>query len=202
MKLGGKQLIRAPKQQVWDALMNPDFLKRSIPGCESVELIGENQYQATVVAAVGPVKAKFTGKILMSDLDSPNSYRVTFVGEGGLAGAAEGLAGVKLVDEGSDTALIYEVEAKVSGKIAQIGSRLIDATANKLAGQFFAKFNQVLTGKDEPEKTLKSQGEPLSGKIISADGRLGIATPISLTLPAWLWALLFGAIGFYIGRVL
>jgi uncharacterized protein len=202
MKLGGKQLIKASKQQVWDALMSPDYLKRSIPGCESVELIGENQYQATVVAAVGPVKAKFTGKILMSDLDSPNSYRVTFVGEGGLAGAAEGLASVTLVDEGSDTALIYEVEAKVSGKIAQIGSRLIDATANKLAGQFFAKFNQVLTGKDQSEKTLKSQGEPASGKIISADGRLGIATPISLTLPAWLWALLFGATGFYIGRVL
>ena len=202
MKLGGKQLISASKQQVWDALMSPDFLKKSIPGCESVELIGENQYQATVVAAVGPVKAKFTGKILMSDLHSPDSYRVTFVGEGGLAGGAEGVASVNLVEEGVSTVLIYEVEAKVSGKIAQIGSRLIDATANKLAGQFFSKFNQVLTGKDEVKSTPVSRVESGSGKVISAEGKLGIATPISLTLPAWLWALLFGGLGFYFGRIL
>lgn len=202
MKLGGKQLILAPKQQVWDALMNPVFLKSSIPGCESIDLIGENQYQATVVAAVGPVRAKFTGKIRMSDLNSPTSYRVTFVGEGGLAGGAEGVASVNLVEEGASTSLIYEVEAKVSGKIAQIGSRLIDAAANKLAGQFFAKFNEVLTGSYEVKTTPISQGERLSGKIIAAEGRLGITTPISLTLPVWLWSLLFGALCFYIGRIL
>lgn len=202
MKLGGKQLISAPKQQVWDALMNPDFLKRSIPGCESVELIDENQYQATVVAAVGPVKAKFTGKILMSDLSPPTSYRVTFVGEGGLAGGAEGVASVNLIEEVAGTTLIYEVEAKVSGKIAQIGSRLIDATASKLAGQFFARFNQVLTGKDDVKSSVAAQGESISGKTISAEGKLGISTPISLTLPAWLWASLFAALGFYIGKIL
>lgn len=203
MKLGGKQLIIAPRKQVWDALMNPEFLKKSIPGCESVELIGENQYQATVVAAVGPVKAKFTGKIHMADLDPINSYRVTFTGEGGLAGGAEGAARVTLVEEGANTVLIYEVEAKVSGKIAQIGSRLIDATASKLAGQFFAKFNLVLTGKDEiTQPKVASSYLASPGGVISAEGKLGVTTPISLTLPAWLWAVLFGFAGFYIGRVI
>jgi len=142
MEMSGEQLVPASQQQTWDALNDPDMLKQCVPGCESIEPIGENQYQVLMVARVGPVSAKFKGKLSLSDIQPPNSYSIAFEGQGGAAGFAKGGAQVRLAEEQGQTRLSYEAKANVGGKLAQIGSRLVDAAAKKVADDFFRNFNQ------------------------------------------------------------
>ena len=142
MEMSGEQVIPASQQQTWDALNDPEMLKQCVPGCESIELIGENQYQVLMVARVGPVSAKFKGKLTLSDINPPNSYSIAFEGQGGAAGFAKGGAQVRLSPENQNTKLAYDAKANVGGKLAQIGSRLIDAAAKKVADDFFRNFNQ------------------------------------------------------------
>ena len=145
MQISNSQGIPASKQKVWAALNNPDILKQCIPGCQSLEMANPNEMTATVVLRVGPVKATFGGKVTLSDLDPPNSYRITGEGAGGVAGFAKGGATVTLTSEGPDvTVLHYEVDAQIGGKLAQLGGRLIDSTARKLAGEFFAAFAKLV----------------------------------------------------------
>ncbi len=153
MEMTGEQLIPAPQQQTWDALNDPAILKQCVPGCESIEPVGENQYQVLMVARVGPVSAKFKGKLTLSDVQPPNSYAIAFEGQGGAAGFAKGGAQVRLSPEGAGTKLSYEAKANVGGKLAQIGSRLIDAAAKKVADDFFRNFNEkvsALHGRSPP----------------------------------------------------
>ena len=139
------QRIPASKQKVWDALNNPEILKQCIPGCQSLEMSASNEMTATVVLRVGPVKATFGGKVTLSELDPPNSYRISGEGNGGIAGFAKGGATVKLSEESADvTVLLYQVDAQIGGKLAQLGGRLIDSTARKLAGQFFSSFGELV----------------------------------------------------------
>jgi uncharacterized protein len=142
MEMSGEQLIPASQQQTWDALNDPAMLKQCVPGCESIEPLGENQYQVLMVARVGPVSAKFKGKLALSDIRPPNSYAIAFEGQGGAAGFAKGGAQVRLAPEGEGTRLSYDAKANVGGKLAQIGSRLVDAAAKKVADDFFRNFNQ------------------------------------------------------------
>jgi uncharacterized protein len=142
MEMIGEQLIPAPQQQTWDALNDPEMLKQCVPGCESIEPLGDNQYQVLMVARVGPVSAKFKGKLSLSDIQPPNSYAIAFEGQGGAAGFAKGGARVRLSPEGGSTRLSYEAKANVGGKLAQIGSRLVDAAARKVADDFFRNFNE------------------------------------------------------------
>jgi hypothetical protein len=135
---------------VWEALNDPEILKQSIPGCEEIEKLSDNQLAAKVTAKVGPVKARFGGKVTLSDLDPPNGYKITGEGSGGAAGFAKGGATVRLVDDGDGTKLNYVVEAHVGGKLAQIGSRLIDATARKMAEEFFTRFSGIVGGAQAP----------------------------------------------------
>ena len=145
MQISDSQRIPASKQKVWAALNNPDILKQCIPGCQSLEMNNPNEMTATVVLKVGPVKATFGGKVTLSDLDPPNSYRISGEGSGGIAGFAKGGASVKLSAESADvTVLFYEVDAQIGGKLAQLGGRLIDSTAKKLAGEFFAAFGELV----------------------------------------------------------
>lgn len=144
MDMTGEHRIAASRQAVWDALNDPETLKSSIPGCESIEKLSDTEFTATVVAKVGPVKAKFKGKVTLSDLDPPNSYTIAGEGQGGAAGFAKGGAEVRLVSEGAETVLSYTAKATVGGKLAQIGSRLVDAAARKTADEFFAAFAQVV----------------------------------------------------------
>jgi len=145
MQMNDSQRIPASKDKVWAALNDPDVLKQCIPGCQSLEMNNPNEMTATVVLRVGPVKATFGGKVTLSDLDPPNSYRISGEGNGGIAGFAKGGATVKLGAESPDvTILTYEVDAQIGGKLAQLGGRLIDSTAKKLAGQFFASFGEAV----------------------------------------------------------
>src|SRR6478735_4742709 len=145
MKMSDSQRIPASKAKVWAALNNPDILRQCIPGCQSLDMSTPNEMTATVVLKVGPVKATFAGKVTLSDLDPPNGYRISGEGSGGIAGFAKGGATVKLSSESPDvTVLTYEVDAQIGGKLAQLGGRLIDSTAKKLANEFFAPFGEVV----------------------------------------------------------
>ncbi len=145
MDMTGERRIAAPRARVWDALNTPEILKASIPGCESLEKIGDNELKATAAIKIGPISARFTGKVNLLDLDPPNSYRIDGEGQGGVAGFAKGGAVVRLADDGADTLLSYDVKAQVGGKIAQLGARLIDATAKQMADAFFNNFSRIVT---------------------------------------------------------
>lgn len=140
MEMTGEYRIAASREKVWAALNDPEILKACIPGCESLEKSGDNEFKANVRAKIGPVSARFAGKVTLTDIDPPNGYRIVGEGQGGAAGFAKGGAVVKLDSEGSDTVLRYTADAQVGGKLAQIGSRLVDGSARKLAEEFFSAF--------------------------------------------------------------
>jgi carbon monoxide dehydrogenase subunit G len=141
MEMTGEFRIPAPRQRVWEGLNDPEILKSSIPGCQTIEKVSDTEFSAKVLAQVGPVKANFAGKVTLSDLDPPQSYTIAGEGSGGVAGFAKGSAKVNLdEDGGSTTVLHYAVQAHVGGKLAQIGSRLIDSVARRMAENFFTRF--------------------------------------------------------------
>ncbi|HYL50305.1 MAG TPA: carbon monoxide dehydrogenase subunit G [Stellaceae bacterium] len=144
MDMTGEYRVAAPQKRVWDALNDPDILKQCISGCEEVQRISPTEFTAKVQARVGPVSARFGGKVTLSDLDPPNGYKISGEGTGGVAGFAKGGAEVHLTPDGDATKLSYKVTAQVGGKLAQIGSRLIDSTARKYADDFFAKFAAIV----------------------------------------------------------
>lgn len=144
MDMSGSHRIEASREAVWAALNDPDILRQCIPGCEEVVRQSDTEMTAKVVAKVGPVSAKFAGKVTLSDLDPPNGYTIAGEGSGGAAGFGKGGATVALSDDGDATLLTYTAKAQVGGKLAQIGSRLVDATARKMAEEFFARFTQIV----------------------------------------------------------
>lgn len=144
MELTGSQNLPVSQQVAWDALNDPEILKASITGCEALTRTSDTEFAAAVTAAIGPVKAKFKAKLTLSDVVAPNSYKIRFDGQGGAAGFGKGEARVNLVPEGATTRLDYTAQANVGGKLAQIGSRLVDAASKKLADEFFTKFNAEL----------------------------------------------------------
>jgi carbon monoxide dehydrogenase subunit G len=146
MEMTGEHRIPATRERVWQALNDPAVLQACIPGCESLEKVSDNEMTASVRMRIGPVSAKFSGKVTLSDIDPPNGYRIAGEGQGGAAGFAKGGATVALREEGTETVLTYNAEAQVGGKLAQIGSRLIDGAASKLADEFFAKFAEHVGG--------------------------------------------------------
>ena len=152
MKLSGSYQINLEKQKVWEALNNPEVLKKAIPGCNEFKKNSETQFSATATNKIGPFNASFTGNIELKDLNPPNSYKITGSGNSPV-GFASGEAEVMLEDENGRTKLIYTIEANVGGKIAQVGSRLIDMTAKKMADIFFSKFSELISNKSNISKT-------------------------------------------------
>ncbi len=148
MEMTQSQRLPVPQQVAWEALNDTALLKQCIPGCESIEPDGENAYLLALTAAVGPVKARFKGRMVLGDIQAPDSYTIQFDGQGGAAGFGKGSAKVTLTPEGDETLLSYVVHAQVGGKIAQIGSRLVDAAARKMADTFFARFTEAVSGDD------------------------------------------------------
>jgi carbon monoxide dehydrogenase subunit G len=146
MQMKDSQTVPASRDKVWAALNDPAVLKQCIPGCQVLDMTSPTEMTATVVIKVGPVKATFGGKVTLSDLDPPNGYRITGEGSGGVAGFAKGGAAIRLdAVSDSETILYYEVDSQIGGKLAQLGGRLIDSTAKKLAGEFFTKFGAVVS---------------------------------------------------------
>lgn len=145
MDMTGERRIAAPRRVVWDALNDPAVLKASIPGCQDLEKLSDTNMKAIAAVKIGPISARFNGTVELSDLDPPNAYTISGEGQGGVAGFAKGGAKVRLEDDGADTLLRYEVHAQVGGKIAQLGARLIDASAKQMADQFFDRFTAQVT---------------------------------------------------------
>lgn len=146
MEMNGSHVIAASRETVWAALNDPDVLRECIPGCEELIKNSDTELAATVVTKIGPVKAKFKGEVTLENLNPPESYTISGEGKGGIAGFAKGGANVRLTEVPEGTQLDYDVDAKVGGKIAQLGSRLIDSTARKLADQFFTNFSERVGG--------------------------------------------------------
>ena len=151
MEMTGEYRIPAPRAAVWAALNDPVVLKECIPGCQALDKLSDTEMTATVQAKVGPVKATFNGHVTFSNIDPPNGYTITGEGKGGIAGFAKGGADVKLADDGGGTLLTYTAKAQVGGKLAQVGARLIDATAKQMADQFFGAFAERLGSGAEAE---------------------------------------------------
>ncbi len=195
MDMTGEYRVAAPRAKVWAALNDPEILKQCIPGCEEIEKLSDTEMTAKVTARVGPVSARFSGKVMLSDLDPPNGYKISGEGTGGAAGFAKGGATVKLDEDGGDTILRYAVEAHVGGKLAQIGSRLIDATARKMAGDFFSRFATIVGQPAAEAAPAAAEAAPALAAPAPARGRL---SPV-------LWvvglAIVILAILFYFGRV-
>jgi carbon monoxide dehydrogenase subunit G len=162
MDMSGEYVIAAPRQAVWEALNDPEILKQCIPGCESVDKTSDTSFEAKVTAKVGPVRAKFNGKVHMSDIDPPNGYTISGEGTGGAAGFAKGGAKVALSDDPEGTKLEYSVDATVGGKLAQIGSRLIDSTAKKMANDFFGKFAELVAANAEGSAATEAEPETIA----------------------------------------
>ena len=149
MEMTGEQIVPAAQADVWQGLNDPEVLKSCIAGCESLDKLSDTEYAVVTLAAIGPVKARFRGKLLLAELDPPHSYTLSFDGQGGAAGFGKGTAKVSLAAAEAGTRLSYAVKAQVGGKLAQLGSRLIDGVAKKMADEFFVAFNQRI-GRQAP----------------------------------------------------
>jgi len=163
MQMSDTRLIAAPPATVWAALFDPEVLKACVPGCEDLTGTAADGFEATVVQKVGPVKARFTGLVKLSDIVEGESCTISGEGKGGAAGFAKGAARVKLTPEGDGTQLAYEVDAQVGGKLAQLGSRIIDGFARKMAEDFFSRFQAAVEGPDPAEDTAETEGDTTEG---------------------------------------
>jgi hypothetical protein len=173
MEMTGERRIPAPRQQVWDALNDPEVLRASIPGCESVEREGEDQFKARVSVKIGPMSAKFAGKVKLQNINAPAGYTISGEGSGGAMGFAKGGADVALAETGpAETLLNYNVKAQVGGKIAQLGARLVDSTAKQMADQFFDRFTAHFP---PPETEASPQPEAATPVDATANGESGVA---------------------------
>lgn len=184
----GSRHLAVTQQQAWDALNDPEVLKACIPGCDKVEATGENQYAVGMSVKIGPVAARFNGKIALADINAPNSYKLGFEGQGGAAGFGKGTAQVNLAPavEGAGCELTYTASAQVGGKIAQVGQRLVDGVAKSMAEDFFRRFDEEMQRR-HPE-------------AVAAEEALGVAPSASAgpaatmsKLPLWAW-ILFGVV--------
>ena len=170
MEMTGSQTLPVNRQIAWDALNDPEILKASITGCDELTRTSDAEFATQVTAAVGPVKAKFKAKLTLFDVMAPESYAIRFDGQGGVAGFGKGEARVKLTSQGESTLLEYSAKASVGGKLAQIGSRLVDATAQKMAGEFFTKFNAELARRNpEAVAAIAAAASALTAATAASD---------------------------------
>ena len=165
MELVGTKTLTMSCDSVWKALNDPSVLLQCLPGCESFERVNEHMFELVLAASVGPITARFMGKLSLSDLDPPHGYSLNFSGSGGAAGAGKGSAVVTLVPQGAETVLHYTVKAHVSGRLAQVGSRLIDGVAGKMAEEFFARFGKLASPQSPLPAELQQVTDGANGTI-------------------------------------
>jgi carbon monoxide dehydrogenase subunit G len=191
MDMVGERLIAAPKQDVWNALNDPDVLRQSIPGAQEVVKVSDTEFSAKVTQKIGPIQARFSGTVTLSDMDPPNGYTLSGQGQGGAAGFAKGGATVTLEEAEGGTLLKYDVKANVGGKMAQLGARLIEGTATKLADQFFNDFKSAVEASTaaapaagaEPQTAEAAAPEPEAIPPAPAPA----APAPSGGVPRWVW---------------
>ena len=193
MDMQGSRQLAITQQQAWDALNNPEVLKTCIPGCDRVESTGENQYAIGMAVKIGPVSAKFTGKIALSDIKAPESYTISFEGQGGPAGFGKGSAKVLLAPNAEGHLLSYTVHASVGGKVAQLGQRLIDGAAKSMAEDFFKRFDAEMQ---------RQYPQAYAEKVTAA---APAAPPVAApnAVPVWVWgagAVVVAAVMFWLSR--
>ena len=174
MEMQGNRQLKVQQQQAWDALNNPEVLKVCIPGCDRIEASGEHEFSMGTALKIGPVSAKFSGKIMLSDIQAPSSYTLNFEGQGGVAGFGKGTAKVTLTPNDQGCELSYSVTAQVGGKIAQLGQRLIDGVAKSLSEEFFKRFDA------ETERLY-----PVQDSAAPADAPA--PQPQAQGWPSWVW---------------
>lgn len=198
MELSGETLIPAPIATVWAGLNDPDILRACIPGCEALEMTSPTEMKARVVQKIGPVSASFAGQVTLSELNPPHSYRITGQGSGGVAGFAKGSALIQLSEEGGGTRLIYTVDVALGGKIAQLGGRMIKGLANSLAGQFFQKFSDHVSGNASAIAPVGQSGKQPAQARAAAAPRNAVASEGPgwrlFALAGWATAAVLGAI--------
>ena len=194
MEMQGSRQLAVTQQQAWDALNDPAVLKVCIPGCDKVEATGENQYAIAMALKIGPVSAKFTGKITLSDIQPPESYKLSFDGQGGVAGFGKGSAAVTLTPNDAGCELAYTVQASVGGKVAQLGQRLIDGAAKSMAEDFFKRFDQQMQRQHPEAYAAQAAGAvSLEGDAAAALARSESPANASQvgasasSVPMWVW---------------
>jgi hypothetical protein len=202
MKMLSEQSIAAPRQRVWEALNDPEILRASIPGCQSLDKEADDRFTATVEVKAGPIGARFKGAVSLTELDPPSGYTLNFQGSGGIAGSVTGSAKLRLREDGAGTLIAYEVDAQVGGRMTQLGGPIIDATAKQLAGKFFSRFGEIVSG-ERPVGPASAQLAASSTSTIGAPARVDTSVPTqSGGLPvAWILAIVVAALaGFLVGR--
>jgi len=177
MRMAAEQRVAAPKQKVWESLNDPEILRASIPGCQSLDKESDTRFTATVEVKVGPIGARFKGAVTLADIDAPNGYTLLLEGNGGIAGSMKGAAKVKLIDDAGGTIVAYDVEAQVGGRMAQLGGPIIDATAKQLAGKFFGQFGDIVSGvkQAKPAKAAAAGATSAAASDIPLAARQSVA---------------------------
>jgi carbon monoxide dehydrogenase subunit G len=184
MEMQGTRQLTVTQQQAWDALNNPDILKACIAGCDRIEATGENQYAVGVALKIGPVSAKFAGKIALTEINAPHSYTLGFDGQGGAAGFGKGVSKVALTPNGQGCELAYSVTAQVGGKIAQVGQRLIDGVARSMAEDFFKRFD------GEMQRLYPMDPAPATNSVANNSDSESASKAKGFKIPAWGWAVI------------
>jgi uncharacterized protein len=198
MNMSGEQRIAAPRQRVWEALNDPETLRASIPGCQSLEKEADDRFAATVEVKIGPIGARFKGAVSLTDLNPPNGYTLILQGNGGITGSVKGNAKVLLREDAGATLIAFEVNAEVAGRMAQLGGPLIDATAKQLANKFFTRFGELVGGTAQPTTSVSAAATASPVTPIGAVARPSVAGHLPI---AWILATVVAALaGFLVGR--
>lgn len=208
MELKGEQRIPMTRERVWSGLMDPQILKAAIPGCESVTDEGQGQMRVVMVAAIGPVKARFKGQLQMRDLQAPERYTLSFEGHGGMAGFAKGQAEVALHHEADGTRMVYQAQADIGGRLAQIGSRLVDAAAAHMSAQFFERLVQAMQA-PAPSPAMAFPMEAVAAGAAApaplAPAPTAARAPetalVTLQMPAWTWSFTIAVVALTVAYV-
>jgi carbon monoxide dehydrogenase subunit G len=203
MNMTGEQRITAPRQRVWEALNDPEILRTSIPGCQSLDKEAEDRFAATVEVKVGPIGARFKGAVSLVDLKAPHGYTLILQGNGGIAGSVKGSAKVRLSDDAAGTLISYEVEAQIGGRMAQLGGPVIDATAKQLAGKFFTRLGEIVGEAAKPAEAAhaKTGASPITAFGAPATRATPLPAPWTGLPMAWILTTVVAALaGFLIGR--
>jgi carbon monoxide dehydrogenase subunit G len=196
MKMQGSRQLSATAEQAWAALNDPEILKQCIPGCQKFELESENVYLTAAAIKIGPVSAKFTGKVELSNIEPPKSYSLNFEAQGGVAGHGKGTSHVELIENDQGVELRYTVESQVGGKLAQLGQRLIDGAAKSMADDFFKRFEKALaaqTGGTQGDQPTHSDADPNTETGASSTAA-STSNNQKTGVPRWLWIAVAAAV--------